>query len=111
MYKESASLDDLKQALKNLKVLGSGFQIIKTGKRTLVQSIPSDMGSDPESVIAFAEEQGGVVTCEALTASENWSIQRAETVLTQLLHSSQAWLDIDDQGRRAYWFPALISSK
>ena len=84
-YKDAISLDDLRQALKNLKVLGSGFQMIKTGQRTLVQSIPSDMGNDPELVLSLAEQQGGVITLDALCAAENWARTRADTVLTQLL--------------------------
>lgn len=107
-YKEKISLDDLKQSLKNLKVLGSGFQQIKAGRRIFVQSVPSDMGPDPETVLDLAEQQGGVITPEGLHATLDWSASRTDTVLTQLLHSSQAWLDIDGQGRKAYWFPALL---
>ena len=108
-YKDEISVDDLMQALKNLKILGSGFKVVKIGKKYLVQSIPSDMGEDPEKVLNFAEEQGGVCTVDSLRASEGWSITRSETVLTQLLHSSQAWLDVAPNGDRSYWFPALIS--
>jgi len=108
-HKEKISKDDLIQALKNLKVLGSGFSLIKTGKRYLVQSIPSDMSDDPGKILTLAEEQNGVVSIEMLVQIEGWELQRAENVLTKMLHSSQAWLDIDQDGNKKYWFPSLLS--
>lgn len=108
-YKDKISLDDLKQSLKNLKVLGSGFQMVSAGRRTFVQSVPSDMGPDPERVLDLAEQQGGVITAKVLHVTEGWTYDRAETVLTKLLHSSQAWLDVDKNGEKAFWFPALIN--
>lgn len=108
-HKDKISLDDLKQSLKNLKVLGSGFQMVTAGRRTFVQSVPSEMGPDPERVLDLAEQQGGVITAETLCATERWSVDRAEGVLKKLLHSSQAWLDKGSNGEEAYWFPALLN--
>lgn len=106
-YKDPIAKPDLIQALKNLRVLGSGFQLITTGKRMLVQSIPSDMSADCGKIFSVAEEQGGAITVDALMLLENWSHQRATQILTEMLHSSQAWLDIDQEGRETYWFPSL----
>ena len=106
-YKEAISKDDLLQSLKKLKVLGSGFQLIKTNKKYLVQSIPSDMSDDPLKCLNLAEANGGSITVEALVKNEGWEEQRAENILTGLLHMSQAWLDINDQGEKIYWFPSV----
>lgn len=107
-HKDKISKDDLIQALKNLKVLGSGFSLIKTGKRYLVQSIPSDMSEDPGKILSLAEEQNGVISIDILVTVEGWARERAENVLTKMLHSSQAWLDTDQYGNTKYWFPSLL---
>lgn len=108
-YKEKITKEDLIQALKNLQILGSGFQLIKTNKTYLVQSIPSDMSDDPMKCIQLAENNGGSLSVHLLMQDSSWDRRRAETVLTNLLHSSQAWLDISPDGEKLYWFPSVYS--
>lgn len=108
-YKEAITKEDLIQALKNLKALGSGFQLIKTRKTYLVQSIPSDMSDDPMKVVSLAENQGGSISINDLVKNEGWTHRRAEGILQGLLHSSQAWLDKTPDGDVIYWFPSVYT--
>jgi len=107
-YKEKISKDDLIQSLKNLKGLGSGFQLIKTGKTYLIQSMPSEMSDDPSTIFEIAQENGGSVTVKQVVADLKWEERRAENVLKGLLHNSQAWLDLGSGKEEIYWFPSLF---
>lgn len=43
--------DDIIRAIKSLKSLGSGFQIIQIGNRKLVQSVPMELNIDHTQVL------------------------------------------------------------
>ena len=46
------------QAIKKLGKLGSGFQLLKIGDNTIVQSVPGELNRDHNQVLAHAETQG-----------------------------------------------------
>ncbi|KAF7634805.1 Vacuolar-sorting protein SNF8 [Meloidogyne graminicola] len=51
--KESISQDDVMRAVKKLKVLGHGFELIALGgDRFLVQSVPGELSMDDARVLA-----------------------------------------------------------
>lgn len=54
--------DDVIRAVKKLKVLGHGFELIAlAGGRFLVQSVPGELSMDDARILQLAEETGGYV--------------------------------------------------
>ena len=55
---QAVTKDDVMQAIKKLGKLGSGFQLLKIGDNTIVQSVPGELNRDHNQVLAHAETQG-----------------------------------------------------
>ena len=101
------SVDDLVQAIKKLRVLGGGFDVVKVGRKRLVRSIPGELNLDENAALADAEANGGWVSRERLEGG-GWSPERADLALGKLLESGQAWVDDGAaDGVRRYWFPCF----
>ena len=47
--------DDIVQAIKRLKILGSGFSLIPAGSSYIVQSVPGEMSLDHTTILQHAE--------------------------------------------------------
>lgn len=47
--------DDIIRSIKNLKVLGSGFEVVTLGKRKLVQSVPRELNTDHTAILEMAQ--------------------------------------------------------
>ena len=47
--------DDIVQAIKRLKILGSGFTLIPAGSSYIVQSVPGEMSLDHTTILQYAE--------------------------------------------------------
>jgi len=102
------SNDDLERAAKKLKVLGSGFQLISVGNRTMVQSVPCELNTDHTTVLVLAQDSK-FVTSSTLQKELQWRKDRIDSVLELLLRESMAWIDDQSEtGERAFWFPALM---
>ena len=99
------SQDDLLRAIGKLKVLGTGFQLVKlAGDRHLVQSVPGELSGDQTAVLERAQAQGGRVTASQL----GWQAARAERAFQQLVQDELAWVDEQTGGETEYWFPSLF---
>jgi len=99
--------DDIDRAVSQLHVLGSGFQIIKLGKRKLLQSVPYQLSNDHTAILELAQG-ANYVTLEGIMAELHWNEARAKLILSELLEEGMAWVDIDPTSRQhLYWFPTL----
>ena len=47
--------DDIVQAIKRLKILGSGFTLIPAGSSYIVQSVPGEISLDHTTILQHAE--------------------------------------------------------
>ena len=45
---QAITMDDLERALKNIKELGKGLEIITVGGKRMVQSVPLELSKDRE---------------------------------------------------------------
>ncbi|KAI1723866.1 EAP30/Vps36 family domain-containing protein [Ditylenchus destructor] len=108
--KEPISHDDVIRAVKKLKVLGHGFELIALGGgRFLVQSIPGELSMDDARVLQLAEEAGGYVSRELIADHLRWDEQRIERVLQRLIKEGRVWMDDQPTDHTIhYWFPALF---
>lgn len=98
------------RAVKKLKVLGHGFELIALGgDRFLVQSVPGELSMDDARVLQLAEEIGGFVSQELICDHLRWDAARAMRVLDRLVKDGRAWVDRQSTDASVqYWFPSLF---
>uniref|UniRef100_A0A7R9SVP1 GAR domain-containing protein n=1 Tax=Polyblepharides amylifera TaxID=1486889 RepID=A0A7R9SVP1_9CHLO len=52
---DPVSEDDVKQAIKHIKVLGGGYRIVNIGNKHMVYSVPMELNKDQNAVLEFAQ--------------------------------------------------------
>ena len=118
------SKSDIELALKKMKALGNGFEIIKIGSQKLVQSIPYELSTDHMAAMSLAQSHGGFITASILQ-KEGWSADRIQVATVrsnswlevrgeltqgkdQLLSDGLVWVDEQTDAEPEYWFPSLL---
>lgn len=99
--------DDIIRAIKKLKVLGNGFDLVTLGKQQYVRSMPAEMNTDTTRLLEVAQGPGYVSRAEVMRTL-GWDGLRVDSCLQLLL--KQGMVMIDDgapDGVRLYWFPCL----
>ncbi|KAG7157338.1 Vacuolar-sorting protein SNF8-like [Homarus americanus] len=100
------SSDDVVRAVKKLRVLGSGMEVVATGSSQFIYSIPGELSMDHTTLLQQAETVGHMTVCSA-ASSLGWTQERVGRTLDHLLRVGIAWRD--DQDRPAsFWFPAFF---
>lgn len=106
-HTEPISEDDVVRAIKKLRVLGNGFDLVTIGKSQYVRSVPGELNMDKNSVLEVAQGTGHV-SKQGLRQATSWTEERAQSVLDALLKEGFAM--VDDQnpgGATLYWFPCV----
>jgi ESCRT-II complex subunit VPS22 len=52
---KSLCRDDIERAVKKLKVLGKGFEILNIGSTKILQTVPCELNTDHTAVMALAQ--------------------------------------------------------
>jgi len=107
--REGISKSDLIIAIKKIRVLGSGFQLIPTGPEFYVQSVARELSVDQSAVIQAAEKSRGMVTVRMLEEGLSWPAARSNKVLDELVSDNLIWVEGHD-GSTIYWFPAIFQA-
>ncbi|VVT44164.1 uncharacterized protein SAPINGB_P000325 [Magnusiomyces paraingens] len=103
-----ASPDDIERAVKSLRALGSGFEVVDVAGASYVRSVPKELSQDQAAVLAACDALG-CVTVDLLHDNLHWSPARSQTVLTDMVASGTLWVDSQYQGgRTAYWAPSWV---
>jgi len=76
--------DDIDRAVKKLKLLGDGFEVVRVGSRMMIQSLPRELSSDHTTVLLFAQDTS-YVTVSQLRSELKWPDSRIELVLVRIL--------------------------
>ena len=98
---------DIEQAVRALEPLGSGFNIVKIGHRSLIRSVPKELNTD-QSTVLEAVQVMGYVTVSMLQLNLGWARPRAVAVVEDLMADSLVWVDTQ-AGENEYWSPAFIT--
>jgi ESCRT-II complex subunit VPS22 len=107
---EGISDDDLERAIKKLKELGEGFDILTVGSTKMVQSVPCELNSDHTSVLTLAQ-MSNFVTASFVEQKLGWNSQRVSSVLDLLLKEGMAWVDDQaEEGERRFYFPSFMTA-
>ncbi len=78
---DAVSRDDVVQAIKKLGKLGSGFQLVQIGQKTVVQSVPGELNRDHSQILSQAEVQGGWVTSKGAQEKLGFTSDRVQQAL------------------------------
>eukprot|EP01026_Neomeris_dumetosa_P036706 TRINITY_DN29660_c0_g1_i2.p1 TRINITY_DN29660_c0_g1~~TRINITY_DN29660_c0_g1_i2.p1 ORF type:complete len:283 (-),score=27.57 TRINITY_DN29660_c0_g1_i2:239-970(-) len=106
---DPVSEDDIIRAIKKLKVLGGGFDIVKIGDRSFVRSVPGELNLDKNKIIELAQEKG-FVSVQMVQTQVGWDVTRITDTLLDLLKEGLAMVDDGaEDGIRLYWFPCMTS--
>jgi len=100
--------DDIERAMKKLKVLGSGYNLLSVGSKKMIQSVPCELNIDHTTVLVLAQATS-FVTSSILQKELKWTTGRIETVMFLLLQEGIAWVD-DQATEREYWFVCLMNN-
>lgn len=90
------SQDDIQRAIRKLKVLGDGFDVVNIDGRLYVQSVPLFLNRDHLAVLALAQDCSGTVSVSLLCARLGWERIRSEAVIAGMLQEGLCWMDVVD---------------
>ncbi|CAG0900620.1 unnamed protein product [Cyprideis torosa] len=106
---QEISQDDVVRSIRKLRVLGTGFSLISSGKTFLVQSVPRELSMDHAQVLQAAESNPeGFVSISSLVSAFEWEKPRAISALDDLLKEGMAWRDDQSSPEVTYWIPSLF---
>lgn len=89
---------DISIALRNLKVLGSGYTGVKIGKHRFIKTVPFDIDGDLQIILGNAQ-RGGVFDD---SANPGWPQERFQKAIDTLMDQGFVWVDTY-QGKNTYY--------
>lgn len=107
---DPVSEDDVARALKKLRALGPGVDVVELGGVAYVRSVPGELDPDRGAALGAAaapgqrracgaSTSGGSLTASELVAATGWARARAEAALEGLLREGLAMADdLDEEG-------------
>lgn len=104
----TVSSDDIERAVKQLKVLGSGFKCVQAGAKSMVVSVPVELNRDHSALLHASQQHGGFVTLTMMAGGmHRWSTARTERALQTLLDQGMCWIDRHPGEETRYFFPSV----
>ncbi|KAI8369426.1 EAP30/Vps36 family-domain-containing protein [Radiomyces spectabilis] len=98
--------DDIIRAIKTLKPLSGGFEVISIGSRKMVRSVPKELDKDQSSLLLLAQNKGYVML-SMVQQELGWEQIRTNNALEHLLQDGLAW--VDTQGdENLYWISSYF---
>eukprot|EP01101_Sappina_pedata_P012471 TRINITY_DN8594_c0_g1_i1.p1 TRINITY_DN8594_c0_g1~~TRINITY_DN8594_c0_g1_i1.p1 ORF type:complete len:210 (-),score=45.91 TRINITY_DN8594_c0_g1_i1:21-650(-) len=101
------SMNDIESSVQKLQILGNGFNILKVGNKSFVQTVPYELNLDHKLVIELAERYQGRLTIAMINGDLGWQSSRILTVMDLLMQKGIVWIDRQEK-EEEYWFPSLI---
>jgi ESCRT-II complex subunit VPS22 len=105
------SSDDVERAVKQLRVLGSGFNVVQAGIQRMVVSVPVELNRDHSLLLYAAQGTGGFITVSQMQGGDNrWPEERTRRALHIMLRQGMCWEDRPGSGQPIrYYFPSVWS--
>ncbi|KAG1149603.1 hypothetical protein G6F37_001889 [Rhizopus arrhizus] len=104
--KQQITEDDMIRAIKTLKPLSGGYQVLQIGDKKLVRSIPKELDKDQTTLLLLAQKEG-YVTFDMVYRELGWNNERIAAATTHLLQDGIAWID-SFEGIDSYWIPSYF---
>ncbi|KAL0140241.1 EAP30/Vps36 family-domain-containing protein [Mucor lusitanicus] len=89
---QQISEDDIVRAIKTLKPLSGGYEVLPIGDRKLVRSVPKELDKDQSALLLLAQKTG-YVDYDMIKNELGWNPERIKTATQHLLQDGIAWLD------------------
>lgn len=99
-------VEDILRAVDKIKVLGSGFRVVRVGHKSFIVSVPMEINQDHEVLMDIAQTTNGKFTQEMLVRNLSWPEERFNRVLNELLKEVLVWID-SYQGVDNFYFWSL----
>lgn len=99
--------DDMLRSIKTLAPLGSGFQVLQIGDKTMVSSVPRELNRDQSAILALVQNTNGHVNAALISDRLRWENGRIKTALDSLLEDSLMWIDQQVEPHE-YWVPGFF---
>lgn len=100
--------EDILEAIKKLKVLGSNIREVQTNNSYLIHATPAELNSDHIDITRLAHSSNGRVSQSLVRDQLNWSDERTMKAIEELIMEGMVW--VDSQGpdnETLYWFPGI----
>ncbi|ORZ25416.1 EAP30/Vps36 family-domain-containing protein [Absidia repens] len=98
--------DDIIRAVKALRPLNGGFEVIALGAKKMIRSVPSELDKDQAGLLLLAQKLG-YVDSQLIQKELGWDENRVETGLDRLVQDGLVWVD-DQAEDKAYWVPSYF---
>ncbi|CEP18605.1 hypothetical protein [Parasitella parasitica] len=103
---QQISEDDIVRAIKTLKPLSGGYEVLPIGDKKLVRSVPKELDKDQSALLLLAQKTG-YVDNEMIKNELGWSPERINTATQHLLQDGIAWLDKFGE-KESFWIPSYF---
>lgn len=105
---QEISPEDVYAAIKKLRNLGGGYQVVTVNGKKMVVSVPMELNVDHIQLLTLAQKSG--FTSESMACAKlNWTAPRFQNLMKLLLQEGMVWVDNQTE-EREYWFPSLVSN-
>lgn len=106
---DSITKEDILEAIKKLKVLGSNIREVPTKDNSyVIHATPAELNSSHVDIAQLAHSTNGYVSHPILREKLDWSHERISKSLDELIMEGMIWTDEQGPGGETlYWFPGL----
>jgi ESCRT-II complex subunit VPS22 len=87
------TLEDVHKAIEKISVLGNGFRLVRISNASMILSVPLEITTDHQTIIAAASENGSFVNVEDSISLLGWTSERFLHVINLLLQEGMIWID------------------
>jgi ESCRT-II complex subunit VPS22 len=99
------SASDIGRALKSLKDIGHGYEVVEHGTRGFVKTVAFESDRDGSDLLELAKDTGYFQYCKKAIMTE----ARFRAAVTALLNEGMIWVDRPDpEGPPLYWVVAFV---
>ncbi|CAO3642431.1 unnamed protein product [Mucor fragilis] len=105
---QQISEDDIVRAIKTLKPLSGGYEVLPIGDRKLVRSVPKELDKDQSALLLLAQKTG-YVDHDMVKNELGWNPERINTATQHLLQDGIAWLDKFGE-KESFWIPSYFNA-
>ncbi|KAI9263377.1 EAP30/Vps36 family-domain-containing protein [Phascolomyces articulosus] len=104
---QEISEDDIIRAIRTLKPLSGGFEVIPIGTRKMVRSVPKELDKDQSALLLLAQKTE-YLDIQIIHSELGWNETRTQNALDHLLQDGLAWIDKQGDGVDTYWIPSYF---
>jgi ESCRT-II complex subunit VPS22 len=103
------SPEDIGRAIKILKPLGAGYEVVQVNRQSYVRSVASELDTDQATLLGCAGEQSGRLKESDVMALLGWNDMRTRSAFDAMVkRDGLAWVDEQAEGGMEIWVPSTM---